>query len=178
MNPSNRLLHRISFCLIATYVMALALIVFWPTPVDRPVAGTLGDFITWIHRHGAPQSIGYSQIEFTANIAMFVPMGIIASVWTKRAWAGLLVGFVASLVIELGQALFLPERFASGFDVLANTIGAGIGAAACYFSHKHHQKIGFINSSRKNPRPETTSVAAPELKPSGDGRRAPVSWDS
>lgn len=140
MNPTNRILHRISLCLIAAYLVALVLIVFWPTPVDRPAAGSLGTFIAWMHSHGVPRFIGYGTIEFSANIALFVPMGIIASVWTKRAWAGLLVGFVASVAIETGQALFLAQRFASGLDVLANTLGAGIGAVLYILAHRHQSR--------------------------------------
>ncbi len=124
---------------MATYLVALVLIVFWPTPVDRPAANDLNNFIAWMHRHGVPTFIGYGKIEFSANIVMFIPMGIIASVWTKRAWAGLLVGFAASVCIELGQALFLAERFASVIDVLANTLGAGIGATLYFVGHRHHQ---------------------------------------
>ncbi|MDJ0313993.1 VanZ family protein [Arthrobacter sp. H35-D1] len=139
MTPTNRRLHRISLCLMAAYLVALVLIVFWPTPVDRPAAGSLNHFIAWIHRRSVPTFIGYGKIEFSANIAMFIPMGIIASAWTKQAWAGLLVGFMASVCIELAQALFLAERFASGLDVLANTLGAGIGATLYFVGHRHHQ---------------------------------------
>ena len=122
---------------MAAYVVALMLIVFWPTPVDRPAAGILDQFITWMHRHGSPTAIGYAQIEFSANVALFVPMGIIASVWTQRAWAGLLVGAGSSVLIELGQALFLAARYATVLDVVANTLGAGIGAVVFHLAHKH-----------------------------------------
>jgi VanZ family protein len=38
------------------------------------------------------------------------------------------LGAVLSGALELGQALFLPERYASWTDVLANTAGTTLGA--------------------------------------------------
>ena len=98
-----------------------------------------------MHRRGVPKGIGYAQIEFSANIALFIPMGIIASVWTQRAWAGLLVGAGASLLIELAQSLFLTARYSSVLDVVANSLGAGIGAVAYYIAQRHYRsKPGYV----------------------------------
>ncbi len=109
-------------------------IVFWPTPVDRPAAGSLKSTLEWLHLHGLPKAIGYNQVEFSANVAMFVPMGIIAAAYFKKMLLGTLTGALVSCLIELSQALFLPDRFASGLDIVANTLGAAIGAAAyCLF---------------------------------------------
>ena len=133
MNSTNRTLHRVSLFLVAVYLVALVLIVFWPTPVDRPAAANLNRFIDWMHSHGVPAFIGYRDIEFGANIALFIPMGIIASVWTRRVWVGPLLGLLTSILIEVSQATFLAERFASGLDVVANTAGAVIGTAVYFF---------------------------------------------
>lgn len=126
---------------MAAYLVALALIVFWPTPVDKPAAGSLQLVIDWLHGHGMPTFIDYAQIEFSSNILLFVPMGIIAAVWTRKAWFGLGIGFLTSCVIELGQALFLAARFPSGLDVLANALGAGIGAGIYYVAHKRNRSV-------------------------------------
>ena len=136
MSAPNHTLHRLALALMAAYLIAVALIVFWPTPVDRPAAGTLDQLIAWMHLNGVPKSLGYSQIEFSANIVLFIPMGFIASVWMKNAWVGLVVGALASSFIELSQALFLAARFASGLDVLANTLGAGLGAVVYFAVHR------------------------------------------
>ncbi|WP_209676685.1 VanZ family protein [Arthrobacter stackebrandtii] len=118
----------------AIYGVAVIAIVFWPTPVDRPAAGGLKATLEWLHQHGLPQAIGYNQVEFSANVAMFIPMGIIAAAYFKNVLLGALAGAFASSLIELSQALFLPARYASGLDVVANTLGAAIGAAAyCLF---------------------------------------------
>ncbi|MHA7269799.1 VanZ family protein [Arthrobacter sp. HLT1-20] len=136
MTRTNKTLHRLAVGLMAAYLVALALIVFWPTPVDRPAAGSLHRVIAWLHLHGMPAFIDYAQIEFSANILLFVPMGIIAAVWTKKALWGLVIGFLTSCTIELSQSLFLAARFPSMLDVLANTLGAGIGAGIYYLAHR------------------------------------------
>lgn len=123
-----KLIHRAILAVAAAYLLAVLLIVFWPTPVDRPAAGMLHESLSWLHRHGLPRFVNYNFVEFSANIAMFVPMGLIASAVFKNAWLGIVAGALGSCLIELGQAMLLPDRFASGLDVLANTLGAALGA--------------------------------------------------
>ncbi|MET0728658.1 MAG: VanZ family protein [Acidimicrobiales bacterium] len=69
--------------------------------------------------------------EDLANIAMFVPFGLLFpmrwprwSRWTVLAGAGLSAG------IELTQWAFLSWRYPSADDVLWNTAGAALGYAA------------------------------------------------
>lgn len=128
---------------MAAYLVALALIVFWPTPVDKPAAGILHQMISWLHVHGMPKFIGYAQIEFFSNILLFVPMGVIAAVRMKNVWLGVGIGFLASCIIELSQALFLAARFPSALDVLANTLGAAVGAGICCFAN-HQLAAEFV----------------------------------
>jgi glycopeptide antibiotics resistance protein len=69
-------------------------------------------------------------VEFTANVALFVPLSCLGSLlrprWTWSAWTA--AGFGVSLAIELGQLAVLPDRSATGYDILANAIGAFLGA--------------------------------------------------
>lgn len=132
-----KLHHRISLILAVAYLLALACIAFWPTPVDRPVSGTLTQVIGWMHAHGMPWFIGYNKIEFAANIVLFVPLGyVIASAWARKWWHIVLIGGSVSCLIELGQALLLPNRYASALDILANTLGAAIGAGILVVAHR------------------------------------------
>ncbi len=121
---------------MAAYLVALALIVFWPTPVDKPAAGFLDQTISWLHHHGMPKFVGYAQIEFSSNILLFVPMGVIASVRLKSVWLSVGIGFLASCIIELSQALFLSARVPSVLDVVANTLGAAVGAGIYFLAHR------------------------------------------
>jgi glycopeptide antibiotics resistance protein len=108
--------------LLVCYGFALALIAFWPTPVDRPVAGILLRLDAWM-----PGS--YRALEFGSNIALFVPLGAFLALQLPRraAWLAIIAGTVTSLAIELLQGVLLPERFAASSDVVANTIGCAVG---------------------------------------------------
>ena len=124
------LLRRGAVWTALAYVVALAMIAFWPTPVDRGAHGSISSAVLWLHAHGVPTWLDYSAIEFTANIALFIPVGLLVVVLTssRRWWLGPAIGALVSTVIELGQLAFLPERFATVNDVIANGLGALLGA--------------------------------------------------
>lgn len=113
----------------ALFVLAIGL---YPTPVDRPIDGLLSRVLRFLHRHGVPRAFDYAFVEFTANIAFFVPLGVFAALLLlhRRWWLAGVIGFAASVAIETAQATLLPGRFASALDVLANTTGAFLGATA------------------------------------------------
>src|SRR5699024_4519552 len=73
----------------------------------------------------------YDVVEFTANIGMFVPLGILIALTagSRHWWIGFAVGLGYSVVIETLQATILSTtRFATINDVIANGLGALIGA--------------------------------------------------
>jgi glycopeptide antibiotics resistance protein len=74
-------------------------------------------------------SIG-SLFEFAANIAMFVPIGVLFAVIAgPRRWGWALVAAGAvSLAVELAQ-IPIADRISDPRDLLANTGGAAIGIA-------------------------------------------------
>lgn len=121
--------RRVTLWLTFAYVVVLALIAFWPTPVDRNAHGSLLAFISWLHNHGAPLWVDYDFAQFSANVALFVPVGLFVGMLAgaRRWWLGIVVGFFTSCAIEIGQFMFLPERYATVDDVIANTIGAVVG---------------------------------------------------
>jgi glycopeptide antibiotics resistance protein len=69
--------------------------------------------------------------EFLYNVLLFVPVAFVgALLWRRvslRAWTAL--GFAASLLIETIQAVVLPDRSTEVRDLVANTLGALVGAA-------------------------------------------------
>jgi VanZ family protein len=120
---------RIIRILLAAHVAVVALIVFWPTPVDRPVTGQIRTAVRAVQHAGAT-SISYSTVEIAANVAMFVPLGVLVVLAEPRRpwwWAPVAAG-VFACVIEAVQFVFVAERFATWVDVAANTTGAVIGA--------------------------------------------------
>ena len=149
---------RFAAVIAALYLAALLAIAFWPTPVDRPLSGNLTSVIAWLHAHGMPLFIGYNQVEFAANIALFMPFGYLAGIWSRTWWHPVAAGLAASVLIEYGQEVFLPDRFSSMFDIVANTLGAAAGAGLCLM-------LRFLQQRRDN---------APGTPP--EGAAPPDSW--
>jgi glycopeptide antibiotics resistance protein len=119
---------------LAIYGVLTAVVGFFPTPVDRGATPLIRSVLASLHRNGVPAWFDYHFVEFTANIALFVPLGVLAvfAVGRRWAWLAVLAGTGMSVAIEAGQWLLLPERFPSGLDVLANTIGTIVGVAIGY----------------------------------------------
>ncbi len=117
---------------LGIYLVGLAVVGFWPTPVDRPVYGTLTTMLAYLHGLGVPEWLDYNFIEVSANVALFVPFGFLAGMamplqpWWKVAG----IGVLASVCMEMGQLLFIAARFSSLLDFVTNTIGTVMGITA------------------------------------------------
>ncbi|AUZ35728.1 VanZ family protein [Arthrobacter sp. PGP41] len=111
-------------------LVPLAFVAFWPAPVDQPVAGTLTGILDFLHRHGTPAWFSYKFVEAAANVVLFIPLGFAASLAfaQKRWWQTGFLGLIISGCMELGQLMFLHNRFSSLQDLVTNTSGAAIGA--------------------------------------------------
>lgn len=122
--------HRLWQLILAAMVVPLALLAFWPTPVDQPVSGQLAIVLNFIHHHGIPRWFNYDFVERSANVGLFLPVGFVGALAfpNKKWWQIGAFGMLVSGCIELGQFLFLHSRFASPSDVMTNTSGAVIGA--------------------------------------------------
>ena len=119
--PPAPLWHRISTW-VAVYGVVLALIAFWPVPVDSGSGG----FLRWVTAHFPV--LTYSRIEFGSNILLFVPFGVgLALLLPKLRYLVLPAALLVSLAIESGQAIFLAQRTPSLYDILANVSGAALG---------------------------------------------------
>ncbi|WAP51144.1 VanZ family protein [Arthrobacter sp. ATA002] len=134
-HPSRRVRQRRTLALLFfLYIGAVALIVFWPSPVDQNSAGTLRAILGRLHGAGVPGWINYDFVENIANVVMFLPFGVLAAAWLdrERAWLAAVAGIAASCAIETAQAVLLPNRVATIYDVTANSLGAALGCVAVY----------------------------------------------
>jgi VanZ family protein len=132
--PTDASLRRPALIVLAAYTVGLAVIGFLPVPVDREVSPWIYAIVKAVHSGGGPAWFTYALIEFTANVALFVPFGVFAVFATgaRRWWLALGAGVAASATIELIQWLSLPERIPSALDVLANSLGALLGVCFGY----------------------------------------------
>lgn len=131
--------------LLAAYLTCLALMAYWPSPVDRPVAGRLQAVLFALHAAGLPQLINYNFVEFASNILMFAPIGVLAALAFPAFQRGriIMAAFLVSCCMEAGQLLFLHDRFPSAMDLVANTSGAMLGLWILSQVEERFRQAGF-----------------------------------
>lgn len=132
---------------LAVYGFVLALIAFWPSPVDQgagPILHSITAAVPWLT---------YSVIEFSANVVLFVPLGAILSLAlpSRRKWV-VPIALAVTILIEVGQALLLTQRTPSVRDVIANTLGAAIGLLAVVVIERIRRGIPHNSQEPQNPR--------------------------
>ncbi|MDQ0868259.1 glycopeptide antibiotics resistance protein [Arthrobacter sp. V1I9] len=122
----NRQRWRLIF---AVMLVPLAVVAFWPSPVDQPAQGQLANVLNFLHRHGIPAWFNYKFVEASANVALFIPLGFVCALAypDKQWWRIGAFGLLISGCMELGQLLFLHNRIASPLDLVTNASGAVIG---------------------------------------------------
>lgn len=78
--------------------------------------------------HESTEWITFNLLEFSANVALFVPLGIffVLLLGRGRWWLAILLGVAMTIAIEFGQQ-FIPNRISDPRDLLANSIGTTVG---------------------------------------------------
>lgn len=81
-----------------------------------------------LHRRDYLLSIDENELEFLANIALFVPVGmfLLLLLGTRLWWVALVASFAMTAFIEAAQRT-IPGRVPDERDLLANGLGAVIG---------------------------------------------------
>ena len=115
---------------LCVYAVLVTLITMWPTPVDQGFEPSIDRVLDVLHRNGIPEWFGYNKLEFSANVALFVPLGFLVSMLlpSKLWWLALTICPGVSVAIEVVQGAVLSGRFGTVSDVAANSTGALIGA--------------------------------------------------
>ncbi|GAA3032668.1 VanZ family protein [Microbacterium dextranolyticum] len=114
---------------LVVYVVTLALIAFWPVPVDSGA----GPFLRTVTR--LFPMLTYDRIEFGANVVLFVPWGLLLTfLLPTQRWLVLPIAFLTTFAIECGQGLALAARTPSVHDLVANTAGACLGMLIAVFA--------------------------------------------
>lgn len=124
--------YRLWRLVLVSIILSLSPIAFWPSPVDEQIQGLLASALQFLHSKGIPGWFSYALVEVSANVALFIPMGVVSSLAFPQhsRWRIGALGLLVSGCIELGQLLFLDERIASPSDLVTNASGAIIGAFA------------------------------------------------
>ncbi len=101
-----------------------------PEPYSPEVGGVLRAVLDALAAWTPTAWITFDVVEFSANVLMFAPLGVLVVLWGGRWWLGILIGLMVSGAIETTQYFFLETRVADVRDLVANTLGSAIGAVA------------------------------------------------
>ena len=114
---------------LAAWVVLLALALLAPSSTGPDwVIAHLAEALRGL---GLPDTLtAPRRVESMLNVAAFVPLSLLGSLlWTRPSWRDwTAVGFVASFLVEVVQAVALDARQATHADVVANTLGTLVGA--------------------------------------------------
>jgi len=113
------------------YLAVVAWVTLGPQPLDAAGSRALFRLLRFFGNHDATQWITYDRVQFLANIAMFVPVGLLflLVLGRRRWWLAIAAGVVATVAIEVAQR-GIPGRVSDPNDVLANSVGALVGVIA------------------------------------------------
>lgn len=115
--------------LLVGWIVVLAFTLLAPSPAGP--AWLVDRVSELLARQGVPEALTSSErVEFGLNVAAFVPLSLLgALVWPRSTWRDwTAVGFAASFLVEVAQAVALDARSATHTDVVANTLGTLLGA--------------------------------------------------
>ena len=122
--------------LAVVYGALLAVVLFWPVHVDGEGGFLRFDAaLLFLARLGVPQWARYLLVESASNVVLFLPLGALWAAWAPerrvfRIVTATAIGAAVSLSAEVVQQRLLPDRTFDLRDVVANTVGAAIGAIA------------------------------------------------
>ncbi|MDO7881673.1 VanZ family protein [Salinibacterium soli] len=117
--------------ILSLATIAYLALVGWLTLTPR--SGAVDDSILWplarfFARFDATDWLTFSRLEFAANIALFVPLGLffVLLLGRRQWWLAIFLGVVATVAIELAQR-GIAGRVSDPRDLVANSIGAILG---------------------------------------------------
>lgn len=136
------------------YLAVVAWITLGPQPLDTQGRGILLRVIRHLQQYEATAWVTYSGVEFTANVLMFVPLGLmfVLLLGRRRWWLAILVAVAFTVGIETAQ-LFLRDRIPDVRDLVANASGAVLGVVtALALTHARAREIARGEAlSRRTP---------------------------
>ena len=121
--------HPLLSLLTVAYLGALAWVTLTPSSNSDRAFSLLQVVVRELQSHSSTDFLTYDDVEFLANIALFVPMGVFVVLLFGRRmwWAGIFAGVLASCWIELAQGVWLSDRVSDPRDLVSNSLGTLLG---------------------------------------------------
>ena len=124
--------RAIAAAALAAYTAFVLVVTLTPRMPGTGFVGRLvNSVLDALHARGLFLAVDYSVVEFTANIGMFIPLGVLAALVVRSHWI-IVAGPLFSGFIELFQANILPTRVGEWRDVLSNSLGFVLGVAVVW----------------------------------------------
>lgn len=124
------MLRRHPFLSFATfaYLGVVAWVTLGPQPLDDSANSLLWRALAFFGRHESTDWITYNRVEFAANVAMFIPIGLFFLLLFGRRqwWLAIIFSIGLTVAIESTQ-LLLPGRVTDIRDIVSNSTGGVIG---------------------------------------------------
>lgn len=120
--------HPVLSVITLAYLAVVAWVTLGPQPDFGAKNSAVMRVLDVLWEHPATQWVTYDGVEFTANIAMFLPIGLffLLLFGRRRWWLAIGIPFLMTLSIETAQ-IWIPGRVSDIRDVISNTTGAIIG---------------------------------------------------
>jgi glycopeptide antibiotics resistance protein len=122
--------HPILTLVTAAYLGVVAGLTLTPMPQNGRDS-ILWRFVKFFERFPQTRWLDFPTVEFLANVAMFLPLGLFLLLLLGRGrwWLAILFGVGLTVTIEFVQQ-FLPSRVSDPRDLAANSIGVTLGVLA------------------------------------------------
>ncbi|WP_246142232.1 VanZ family protein [Lacisediminihabitans profunda] len=123
--------HPLLTLVTLAYLAFVGWVTLGPQPIGSGNDAWLWRLLRFFSGHELTSWLTYSRVEFLANVAMFIPIGVFfLLLFGRRLWLlGVGAGVVLTLAIE-GAQLFIPGRVSDLRDIAANSLGALVGVVA------------------------------------------------
>jgi glycopeptide antibiotics resistance protein len=120
--------HPLLSLATAAYLALVGWITLGPQPINTGNGYWLWRALHFFSSHEPTRWLTYNRVEFLANVAMFMPIGIFfVLLFGRRLWfVSVISGVLLTLAIELVQR-FIPGRVSDVRDLVANSLGTVVG---------------------------------------------------
>jgi len=120
--------HPVLALLTGGYLAFVAWLTLTPQAYASEHIAIIYRVLAALHRHGYLLFIDDRRLEFLANVALFVPVGMFLMLLfgTRLWWVALAASFAMTTAIEVAQRS-IPGRVPDERDLLANGLGAIVG---------------------------------------------------
>ena len=121
--------HPIVSVVTLAYLGTLAWLTLTPSNTSERTFSLLQRVVRAFQSNADTDFLTFARVEFMANVALFVPMGVFVVLLLGRRlwWAGIFAGVLASCWIELAQGIWLSDRVSDPRDLVSNGLGTVFG---------------------------------------------------